>query len=256
MQVEIDGAPPLEVERFAGDGAAPAIVLVHEGLGSVEAWRDFPAALRRATGRDVVAYSRHGYGNSPGIVDRFGFDFMHREAEVVLPQLLDRLELERPLLFGHSDGASIALIFAGRYPTRTSGLIVEAPHVFVEEITVRGIAAITTRYAADARLRESLARHHADPDATFARESAIWLDPAFRSWNIEASLASIAVPVLAIQGRDDEYGTGAQIEALAARVPALEVLWLEGCRHAPHREAPQAVLDRVAAFAAAKVALP
>jgi pimeloyl-ACP methyl ester carboxylesterase len=253
--VEVEGAA-LDVERTPGGGSrGPAIVLLHEGLGSIAAWRDFPSALSRAAGREVVVYSRSGYGDSPAAAERFGVDFMHREAEV-LHRLLDRLELDRPLLFGHSDGASIALIFAGRNPQRASGLILEAPHLFVEETTVRGIAAIAARYPVDARLRESLGRQHAAPDATFARWSTIWLDPAFRSWNIEASLASIAVPVLAIQGRKDEYGTAAQIDALAARLPAFEIAWLDGCGHAPHREQPGTVLDRVAAFAAAKVVQP
>jgi len=248
VNVEIDGLR-LEVERWHGDGSAkPPIVLLHEGLGSVSMWRDFPAALSRATGSEVVAYSRAGYGRSSAVADPFGVDYMHREAESVLPRLLDRLEIVRPILLGHSDGASIALLFAARYPDRVAALVLEAPHVFVEEITVESIAKITATYPRDARLRESLARHHVGADAAFRRWSAIWLDPAFRSWDITAALKDVAGPALVIQGRDDEYGTFAQVDAIATGIPATDSLLLGNCRHAPHRDARDAVLTRMTCF--------
>jgi pimeloyl-ACP methyl ester carboxylesterase len=249
VHVEVDGFS-LEVAHWAGDPAKPSIVLLHEGLGSVSAWGDFPEALCRRTGHSVVAYSRAGYGRSTIVREPFGSDYMHREAQRVLPAFLDALELRRPILFGHSDGASIALIFAAHVPNRTTALILEAPHVFVEELTIESIAGITAGYPGNARLRQGLARHHDDPDATFARWSEIWLHPAFRAWDITASLKDVDVPVLVLQGRDDEYGTPAQVEAIVAGVPSTETALLAGCRHAPHRDARETVLARTTAFLA------
>lgn len=247
MTVELDGIA-LEVERIAGDPARPAIVLLHEGLGSVSAWGDFPAALGAATGCGIVAYSRAGYGRSSVVRAPFGVDYMHREAEHVLPALLDRLALERPVLFGHSDGASIALLFAASRPGRAAALVVEAPHAFVEPLTVASIAQIAAGYPRADGLRRSLARHHADPDLTFRRWSDIWLDPAFRAWDIRNTLAGVAAPTLVLQGREDEYGTFAQVEAIAARAARVDVSLFGNCRHAPHRDARDAVLARTAVF--------
>ncbi len=248
MQVEVDGTA-LDVERWPGDASLPPFVLLHEGLGSVSAWGDFPAALAASTGASVVAYSRAGYGQSMVVREPFGVDYMHREA-ALLPAILDRLDLQRPILFGHSDGASIALICAARHPQRVRALVLEAPHVFVEELTIESIAAITAGYPENARLQAGLARHHRDADATFARWSAIWLHPDFRAWNITAELPAVTAPVLVLQGRDDEYGTLAQVDAIVAGVPGAEAEIFANCRHAPHRDARDGVLTRTVTFAA------
>ena len=174
-------------------------------------------------------------------------DYMHREGEVVLPELLAQLGIERPILFGHSDGASIALIHAGTHPGAVRALVLEAPHVFVEEISVRSIAAAKTLFATT-DLPAKLARHHADPAATFAGWNDAWLDPRFRDWNIEAYAERVRVPVLLIQGEADEYGTTAQLDAIAARIPQTQTLMVPGAGHSPHRDAPDLVIERVAAF--------
>lgn len=244
--VVIDGKR-LETVRYDGDAARPAIVMLHEGLGSVSLWRDFPRQLCERTRCSVVAYSRYGYGRSDVLREKREPDYMHHEATVVLPALLAQLEIERPILFGHSDGASIALIHAGSQPDATRALILEAPHVFVEELSVRSIAGAKTTYATT-DLPAKLARHHADADATFRGWNDIWLDPRFRAWNIEAYAERVRVPMLLIQGDADEYGTTAQLDAIAARVPASEVLMVPGAGHSPHRDAPELVLERVAAF--------
>jgi pimeloyl-ACP methyl ester carboxylesterase len=237
----------LETVRYDGDPARPAIVMLHEGLGSVSLWRDFPQRLRERTNATVVAYSRYGYGRSEVLREPREPEYMHHEGEVVLPALLSELGLERPILFGHSDGASIALIYAGAHPAAVRGLVLEAPHVFVEEISVRSIAQAKAAYAAT-DLPAKLGRHHADGDATFYGWNDIWLDPRFRDWNIEAYAARVTCPVLLVQGDADEYGTTAQLEAIAARVPASETLLVPGAGHSPHRDDPELVLSRVTAF--------
>ena len=250
MLVELDG-DEIEIAQWNGSGRGRAqqrsIVLLHEGLGSVSAWGDFPERLAALTCCRVLAYSRAGYGSSTIVEEPFDVDYMHREAEV-LNRLLDRLQVARPILFGHSDGASIALIAAARYPERAAALVLEAPHVFVEDLTVKSIAEITAGYPSNARLRRSLARHHRNADLTFRRWSDIWLNPAFREWNITACLPQIAAPVLVFQGAQDEYGTALQLEAIVAAIPQAECVMLEDCRHSPHRDARNAVLERTADF--------
>ena len=247
--VVVDGKR-LETAWWPGaDGHGPPLVLLHEGLGSLGLWRDFPARLAARTGCGVLAYSRHGYGRSDVLRAKHEPTYMHHEAHAVLPALLGALGIERPVLFGHSDGASIALLYAGRAEHDPRGLILEAPHVFVEEISVRSIAAARDAYAAGLRAR--LARHHDDVDATFYGWNDIWLDPRFRAWNIEAAADGVRCPVLLVQGDADEYGTTAQLDAIAARVPASETLVVPGAGHSPHRDAPEPVLERVAAFVAA-----
>jgi pimeloyl-ACP methyl ester carboxylesterase len=223
--------------------------MLHEGLGSVTQWRDFPERLAAQTGRRIVAYSRAGYGASEPPRGARTTAYMHDEARDALPAVLDALAIEHPVLFGHSDGASIALLYASMYPERPRALVLEAPHVFVEELSVRSIAEMRTLYATT-DLRAKLARHHADVDTVFFGWNDIWLDPAFRSWNIEAALAAIRCPVLLIQGEDDEYGTPAQLASIAARVSTTETLLLANCGHAPHRDQPAAVLAATAAFLA------
>lgn len=238
----------LEIEcwRPAGAVALPPIVMLHEGLGSVALWKDFPRSVAERTGHEVIAYSRYGYGRSDALHGRREVDYMHHEGERVLPALLDALELSRPILLGHSDGASIALIFAGTYPGAATALILEAPHVFVEDLTVASIAGAKVAFETT-DLEAKLARYHADPGGTFRGWNDIWLDPRFRSWNIERYLDAIEVPVLLVQGRDDEYGTLAQVEAIAARTGA-RIALLERCGHSPHRDQGEATLEAITSF--------
>lgn len=226
---------------------APSIVLLHEGLGSIAHWRDFPAKLRARTGCGLLVYSRYGYGKSDRLAEKRDVDYMHREGEVVLPELLERMGVAKPVLLGHSDGASIAVIFAGKYPDAVAGLILEAPHVFVEDASVESIGRARTAYQST-DLPRKLARYHAHSDDAFWGWNDIWLDPQFRSWNIEEYLGTIRCPVLVIQGEDDEYGTTRQLKAVQARVPSAEVVLLAKCGHAPHRDQPEATLDRIAQF--------
>lgn len=236
--------------RWFGEGSGDAaIVLLHEGLGSVSAWRGFPQALAAATGRPVLAYSRPGYGGSSRRPAPWPRDFMHREAEQVLPRLLAALGVERPLLIGHSDGGSIALLHAAAGHA-VEGLVLMAPHVFVEERTLEGIrAAVAAWRAGD--LARGLERHHGDNARhCFEGWSGVWLSPAFRDWNIEAAAQAVSVPMLLIQGVDDEYGTLAQLEAIRrrARGPVRQLV-LEACGHAPHRDRPERTVHAIAAFA-------
>ncbi len=244
--VVVDGKR-LETVRYDGDPARPAVVMLHEGLGSISLWRDLPQRLRERTRCTVVAYSRYGYGRSDVLREMREPNYMHREGDIVLPELLAQLGIERPILFGHSDGASIALIQAGAHPGTVRALVLEAPHVFVEEISVRSIAEAKSAYATS-DLPAKLARHHADPDATFAGWNDAWLDPRFRDWNIEAYAERVRVPVLLIQGEADEYGTTAQLHAIAARIPGTQTLMVPGAGHSPHRDAPQLVIERIATF--------
>jgi pimeloyl-ACP methyl ester carboxylesterase len=229
--------------------SAATIVMLHEGLGSVALWKDYPQRLAERTGCGVLMYSRYGHGESESLAGKRPVDFMHHEGEVVLPELLGKLGIADPILLGHSDGGSIALIFAGKYPGRARALILEAPHVFVEEFGLASIRAAKVAFATT-DFRARLARYHAHVDATFWGWNDIWLDPQFRSWNIESYLATIRCPVLCLQGEQDEYGTPAQIEAIRTRVPATEVVMLPNCAHSPHRDQPQATLNKMARFVA------
>ena len=230
--------------------ARPLLVFLHEGLGSVSMWRDFPARLCDAADCRGLVYSRPGYGRStpraPG--EFWDVDFMHRQAEQVLPALLEALDVDTvarpPWLFGHSDGGSIALLHAARFPDRVAGCIVLAPHILVEDLSVTSIDA-TRRAYLETDLRERLARHHDDPDSAFWGWNRIWLHPPFKAWSIEAELAAIRSPLLAVQGLDDEYGTLEQIRGIARRVPQTELLELPDCGHSPHRDQP----DRLVAVA-------
>jgi pimeloyl-ACP methyl ester carboxylesterase len=231
-------------------GTAP-VVLLHEGLGSVSTWREFPAELAARTGRTVFAYSRRGHGHSDRRGGGLPLDFMHREAHDSAPRVLDAAGIERAVLFGHSDGGSMALLTAARWPQRVTALVLEAPHVFVEDLSVASIARIRDRYRADGDLRRRLARHHRHVDEAFYGWNDVWLDPAFRSWNIEAALADVTCPVLVLQGADDEYGTTAQVDAIArgCRGPVATLL-IQKCGHSPHRDQPSLVLDQLSLFMA------
>jgi pimeloyl-ACP methyl ester carboxylesterase len=223
------------------------IVMLHEGLGSIALWKDFPERLAERTGCGVLVYSRYGHGNSDQLMEKRPVDFMHHEGEVMLPELLAKLEIDQPILLGHSDGASISIIFAGKYPDAARCLILEAPHVFVEDLTIASIEQSKVTYQ-KTDLPAKLDRYHAHVDATFWGWNDIWLDPDFRRWNIESYLAAIRCPVLCIQGEDDEYGTAAQVEAIKAQVPQTEIMMLPDCKHSPHRDQAEQTLDRMAAF--------
>ena len=227
----------------------PVVVFLHEGLGSIALWRDFPAAFCRAHGFTGLVFSRYGYGQStPRPADEhWPPTFMHEQAEQVLPALFSKLGISRPWLFGHSDGGSIALLYAALFSDRVSGIAVAAPHIFVEDISIRSIEAARDMYR-HKDLRTKLARFHADVDSAFLGWNDVWLDPAFRSWNIENELTGITCPVLAIQGEDDEYGTLEQIYGIRRKVPHAKLLVLPQCGHSPHRDQPTATTEEVAKF--------
>lgn len=239
------GGHRLEYLRI--EGAQPAIVMLHEGLGSVSMWKQFPVDVARATGSEIIVYSRYGHGESEPLTAARDVRYMHREALEVLPELLESLAVERPVLLGHSDGASIALIYAGAFPAALHSVIALAPHVFVEDISVTSIAA-TGRAFTTTDLRARLARYHADVDGVFRGWNDIWLAPAFRDWSIENDLLRISVPVLAVQGLDDEYGTLEQIRRIERAVPQTRTVELAHCGHSPHRDQPAALLDAIRSF--------
>jgi pimeloyl-ACP methyl ester carboxylesterase len=229
--------------------AAPTLVFLHEGLGSIAMWRDFPQRAVAATGCSALIYSRYGYGRSDPLAGKRRPDYMLDEGLHALPALLDFLGIEKPLLIGHSDGASIALIHAGGAGRPVAGVVAMAPHVMVEEIALAGIRATVQAYETTV-LRERLARYHDDVDSAFRGWSDIWLDPAFRDWNIEEYLPRIAAPILAVQGHDDEYGTMEQLDRIARAAPDVETLKLADCRHSPQKDQPEAVLAAIAEFVA------
>ena len=231
----------------------PLIVFLHEGLGSVSMWRDAPDRICAAAGARGLVWSRPGYGGSTPRADgeRWQPDFMHRQAHEVLPAFLEAVgvdaQAQPPWLLGHSDGGSIALLHAARFPQRVAGLVVLAPHILVEDLSIASIERARAAYATT-DLRQRLARHHADPDSAFRGWNDIWLDPAFRAWSIESELPAITCPVLAVQGLDDEYGTLEQIRGIARRLPRTELLELPACGHSPHRDQPEALERAVAGF--------
>ncbi len=226
---------------------SPTLVFLHEGLGSISLWKDFPERLARACGCNALVYSRYGNGFSDTLAEPRRPDYMHREALDALPELLDRLSIRKPILFGHSDGASIAIIHEGLGPRTAAGMILCAPHIFVEDIAIRSIQAAKVAYEST-DLRSRLARHHADVDRTFRGWNDIWLHDDFRAWNIEDCLRNVRCPVLAIQGAEDEYGTFEQIDRIADRAGSVEVRKLTDCRHSPHRDQPDAVISASVAF--------
>ncbi len=246
-EVIVDGHRLETLWLVPRDPNAPTIVMLHEGLGSVALWKDFPHALAERTGCGVLLYSRYGHGASEKQAEKRPVGFMHSEGEVVLPELLDKMEVAQPILLGHSDGGSIALIFAGTYPKRTKGLILEAPHVFVEEFGLASIRAAKVAFE-NTDFRAKLGRYHAHVDETFWAWNDIWLDPEFPAWNIESYLDSICCPVLCIQGEDDEYGTRAQVDTIVAKVPAAELVMLPDCGHSPHRDQRELTLAAMAEF--------
>jgi pimeloyl-ACP methyl ester carboxylesterase len=229
------------------------LVFLHEGLGCVSLWRDFPDKVARRLGAPALVYSRFGYGGSDGLDGKRTPDYMHEEALRYLPRLLDAFAIERPLLVGHSDGASIALIHAALSHRDVSGLVLMAPHVFVEDVSLRSIAKIRNRYG-KGDLRTRLARHHSHVDDAFLGWADAWLDPDFRGWSIEELSDRLDAPILLIQGVGDEYGTLAHIDSIAARVRGpVERLVLDRCGHSPHRDQEACVVKAIARFADAHV---
>ena len=238
--IELNGVK-LEVQRIgftvARQHLAP-LVFLHEGLGSVAMWRDWPQALCHATGRAGWVYSRRGYGQSDTVADvrhsgKLQSDYMHEEAWTVLPALLKALAIEQPVLVGHSDGATIALLYASRHPV--SACIAMAPHVMVEDVSVRAIEQARSSFETG-DLRERLARYHADIDCAFWQWNDIWLNPAFRAFDIRQDCSRIAAPVLALQGMDDPYGTLQQIEQISLPDSQITRRTLAQCGHSPHRD--------------------
>lgn len=232
---------------------APTLVFMHQGLGSVSMWRDFPADLSAATGCGMFSYSRWGHGKSEPLSGGRAVGYMHDEALSTLPEVLTKLAVQEPILFGQSDGGSISLIYAGSGAANGAGpapkaLIVEAAHVFVEEISVAGAREAEAMFE-NGELGEKLPRHHDDVEGMFRAWNEIWRHPDFFSWNIEEYLPNITCPILVIQGEDDEYGTRKQVETIAAKSGGpVDVLMLENCGHSPHREMREAVLSATTAF--------
>lgn len=251
--VEIAGTR-LEVQSIAGSASLAPLVFLHEGLGSVSLWtqrgRSWPEAVCQATGRPGLVYSRRGYGRSDPVPDvrgagRLAPDYMHREAWEVLPALLASQGIARPVLLGHSDGASIALLHASRHPV--NAVIVMAPHLMVEDIAVQAIDEATAAFESGG-LRERLARHHADVDSAFWQWNDVWLSPGFRGFDIRPDCRRISAPLLAIQGLGDEYGSMAQLDELALAAPQTVQLRLPDCGHSPQRDQPDNTLEAVVRF--------
>lgn len=240
------------IHRFPG---RPTIVFLHDSLGCIRLWRDFPKELGKITRCNVLVYDRQGYGRSlPFGPEKRGQDYLEKEADILI-QLLDHCRLDEAILFGHSDGGSIALIAAGKYPQRISGIITEGAHIFVEEVTLNGIREAMQLFA-DTELPHKLSRYHGDKTRdVFRAWTETWTDPAFRSWNIEHFLGRINCPVMIIQGMEDEYGSLEQVDRIAAGVAGYtEKLVPAEARHSPHREVPALVLDRTRAFILQRIA--
>jgi pimeloyl-ACP methyl ester carboxylesterase len=231
-----------------GAGEAPTVVFLHEGLGSIAQWRTVPADLCARTGCGGLVYNRHGYGGSDPC-GALSPRFMHREALDVLPRLLEAFGITQPVLFGHSDGGSIALIYAGSGLPPPAAIVTEAPHVFVEDVTVARIAELRDAYRSTG-LRARLERHHgANVDQLFDGWTHTWLSPEFFDWNIEEYLSKVTCPVMVVQGTDDEYGTVKQVSAIAGAVSGnAETLVLDACGHAPHIDQRDTVLDATVKF--------
>ena len=243
-EILIDGKR-LETLLLSSAANAPTIVMLHEGLGSIAMWKDFPEQLAQATGFGVLVYSRYGHGKSERLAEKRSVDFMHHEAKVVLPELLRQFEIQQPILLGHSDGASITIIYAGTRPQQVRALILEAPHVFVEDVSIQSIANMRTQFEST-DLPQKLARYHDHVEEVFRGWNNIWLDPDFRQWNIEEYLAPITCPVLVIQGQNDEYGTLAQVQAIQRLIPATQTRILPRCGHSPHRDHQALTIQTIA----------
>jgi len=228
-----------------GPEEAPTLVFLHDGLGAAGSWKRFAPELSQALGCGALVYSRAGYGSSDPAPFPRPVEFMHGEALVVLPEILEKHGIRRPVLVGHSDGASISLIHAAKHPVLA--LALESPHVFVEPLTVASIAALRDRYE---EVREKLERLHGPgTDATFEGWADVWLRPEFLAWNLEELLPSVTCPVLVVQGEEDEFGTVRQVESIASRVSGpVETVLLPGCGHSPHFQRREETLAAMTAF--------
>jgi len=247
MRHIVIGGLRLEYEEHAATRPGPALLLLHDGLGCAGTWRDFPERLAARTGCRTLAWSRAGHGRSQGYGTPRTRDYLHHEALKGLPPLLAAWGVDRPVLIGHSDGATIALLYASAFPAAPAGVVAMAPHELVEDKTLAGIRDACEAWRSG-DLSERMARRHADPARVFAEWSETWLSPGFRDWNIVERLAAIRCPVLAIQGEEDEFASLRQIEVIAERVPGTQLLELPACRHSPHRDQPEAVLSAVSDF--------
>lgn len=259
------GGHALTIEHYwveAQRADAPLLVFLHEGLGSATLWRDFPARLCAHAGCRGLVYSRPGYGHSSaplganGEMEVWDSQFMTHQAEQVLPALFQALQVDSarhpPWLLGHSDGGSIALLYAAAFPERVAGVAVVAPHIMVEELSVDSIA--QTRHAyVHGDLRQRLARYHADVDTAFWRWNRVWLSTGFRHWSMADKLTAITCPVLAVQGVNDRYGTLEQVRGIARRLAQTQLLELVDCAHAVHQDQPERLIESVAAFLAGSV---
>lgn len=229
----------------------PLIVFLHEGLGSVALWRDWPRQLCELANCRGLMFSRYGYGNStPRPVDeKWPVNYMHTQTQHFLPAIFEGLGLqnERPIFYGHSDGGSIALLYAAMFPEKTAAIAVAAPHIFVEDMTVSSIEQARQAYLTT-DLPKRFASYHQNPDLTFWAWNDIWLNPAFKQWNIEGYLPKIQCPVLAIQGEDDEYGTLEQIRGIQRVVKDTELLIISKCRHSPHKDQPAILNEALLKF--------
>ncbi len=246
----IAGGNHLEYACFGpAPDVAPTIVMLHEGLGCLELWREFPRKIANTTGFGVLAYSRAGYGGSDRAVLPRPLDYMTREATEVLPDVLDSVGLKAGILLGHSDGATIAAIYGGSVEDyRIRGLILMAPHFFTEEMGLAEIAKANEAFA-QGGLRERMAKYHNDPENTFRGWNDVWLDPGFKAWNVTDVIDHLRIPVLAIQGREDQYGTLAQISVIEERIYSpVEIAIFDDCRHAPHVDRPEATLNAITEF--------
>lgn len=239
----------LEARYIPGEPGYPVLIMLHEGLGSMGLWKSVPDDLSRRTGCPVLVYSRYGNGFSDVLQEPRRVSYMHEEALEALPAVLEAFDVRDAVLIGQSDGASIALIYGGEAGDCVRGIVAEAPHAFVEELSVESITRAKFAYETGG-LRERLASHHEDADRTFYGWNDIWLDPAFRAWDIRHAIRKIAAAMLLVQGTDDEYGTLAQVEEIrsCASASRVDALILAECGHAPHRDRPEPVLGAIAAF--------
>lgn len=242
--VQVDGRH-VDAEQLPGDASRRPVVLLHEGLGSIGLWRDFPVALQQASGRSIVVYSRPGHGRSEPPVEAREAAFFAHEADVVLPAVLAAFSARDPVLVGHSDGGTIALLHAARHDA--TAVVAMAPHVFVETGQLEGIREAVAAFEGG-DMRERMSRHHDDPDHVFRSWSDLWLDPAFASWSIESELETVTVPLLLVHGEDDHYGSVQQLVRIERRVrgPVRRAILPTG--HSPHLDRPDLVLAEVVAF--------
>jgi len=256
VDIDWDGRRVSIEYQWLGAAAGPLLIFLHEGLGSLAMWKDFPARLCAAAGCRGLLYSRPGAGRSTprAAGERWAPDYLHRQACAVLPAVLAALEVDSerdpPWLLGHSDGGSIALIYAARHPRRVAGLILMSPHILVEDLSIRSIEQARAAYLDSevSEFRHKLGRYHDDPDSAFWGWNDIWLAPEFRDWSIEDEISAIDCPLLALQGLDDEYGTLEQVHGIRRRLPWTRVVELADCGHSPHRDQPQALIAQVVNF--------